>query len=252
MELMELKEETVSQETVYEGIIVNIRQDKARLTDGRITGREVIERPGGVAVFALDEEERVILVRQFRYPVGEVVLELPAGKLEKGEDPRDSGLRELEEADLEAMGRFLKDPEVMYAYEHGFSAQEVRQWIARQRERYARDGFGLWAAVERETGALVGDCGLTMQDWDGRPVPEIGYHLRRDRWHRGYASEAAAACRDHAFHVLGFREVYSIIRDSNLPSQRVALRTGMCVVGRVTRHYRGGDMPHLVFSVKKP
>ena len=48
-----------------------------------------------------------------------------------------------------------------------------------------------------------------MQDWDGRPVPEIGYHLRRDRWHRGYASEAAAACRDHAFHVLGFREVYS-------------------------------------------
>ena len=91
-----------------------------------------------------------------------------------------------------------------------------------------------------------------MQDWDGRPVPEIGYHLRRDRWHRGYASEAAAACRDHAFHVLGFREVYSIIRDSNLPSQRVALRTGMCVVGRVTRHYRGVDMPHLVFSVKKP
>lgn len=158
-------------------------------------------------------------------------------------------LREITAADFDAWSAVLGDPEVMYAYEHGFSAQEVRQWIARQRERYDRDGFGLWAAVERETGALVGDCGLTMQD---RPVPEIGYHLRRDRWHRGYASEAAAACRDHAFHVLGFREVYSIIRDSNLPSQRVALRTGMCVVGRVTRHYRGVDMPHLVFSVKKP
>ena len=150
-------------------------------------------------------------------------------------------LREITAADFDAWSAVLGDPEVMYAYEHGFSAQEVRQWIARQRERYDRDGFGLWAAVERETGALVGDCGLTMQDWDGRPVPEIGY-----------ASEAAAACRDHAFHVLGFREVYSIIRDSNLPSQRVALRTGMCVVGRVTRHYRGVDMPHLVFSVKKP
>ena len=162
-------------------------------------------------------------------------------------------LREITAADFDAWSAVLGDPEVMYAYEHGFSAEEVRQWIARQRERYARDGFGLWAAVERETGALVGDCGLTMQDWDGRPVPEIGYHLRRDRWHQGFAaSEAAAACRDHAFHVLGFREVYSIIRDSNLPSQRVALRTGMCVVGRVTRHYRGVDMPHLVFSVKKP
>ena len=97
MELLELKEETVAQETVYEGIIVNVRRDQARLADGRVTNREVIEHPGGVAVFAVDEQERVIMVRQFRYPMGEVVLELPAGKLEKGEDPRDSGLRELEE-----------------------------------------------------------------------------------------------------------------------------------------------------------
>ena len=92
-----MKEEPGARETVYEGIIVNVRRDKARLTDGRVTNREVIEHPGGVAVFAVDEENRVIMVRQFRYPMGEVVLELPAGKLEKGEDPRDSGLRELEE-----------------------------------------------------------------------------------------------------------------------------------------------------------
>ena len=160
-------------------------------------------------------------------------------------------LREITAADFDAWSAVLGDPEVMYAYEHGFSAEEVRQWIARQRERYARDGFGLWAAVERETGALVGDCGLTMQDWDGRPVPEIGYHLRRDRWHRGYASEAAAACRDHAFHVLGFREVYSIIRDSNLPSQRVALRCGMSLRGSFVKHYYGMDMLHYVFSVRR-
>lgn len=90
---MELKEEMVSQETVYNGIIVNVRRDKARLLDGRITNREVVEHPGGVAVFAIDQDNNVILVRQYRYPMGEVVLELPAGKLEKGEDPRDSGLR---------------------------------------------------------------------------------------------------------------------------------------------------------------
>ena len=133
MELMELKEETVSQETVYEGIIVNIRQDKARLTDGRITGREVIEHPGGVAVFALDEEERVILVRQFRYPVGEVVLELPAGKLEKGEDPRDSGLRELEEETGLRPGTFLSmgcsfsSPGILEERSHLFLAKELFQ-----------------------------------------------------------------------------------------------------------------------------
>ena len=161
-------------------------------------------------------------------------------------------LRELDQSDFAALRAILQDEQVMYAYEHAFTNLEVQAWLDRQRDRYAKDGFGLWAMVEKATGEMMGQCGLTLQDWGERQVPEIGYHLRRDRWHRGYASEAAAACRDHAFHVLGFREVYSIIRDSNLPSQRVALRTGMCVVGRVTRHYRGVDMPHLVFSVKKP
>ena len=94
---MELKEEMVSQETVYQGIIVNVRRDKAKLPDGRLTNREVVEHPGGVAIFAMDDQDRVAMVRQYRYPMGEIVLELPAGKLEKGEDPRDSGLRELRE-----------------------------------------------------------------------------------------------------------------------------------------------------------
>ena len=94
---MELKEEMVSQEPVSQGIIVNVRRDKAKLPDGRLTNREVVEHPGGVAIFAMDDQDRVALVRQYRYPMGEIVLELPAGKLEKGEDPRDSGLRELRE-----------------------------------------------------------------------------------------------------------------------------------------------------------
>ena len=95
--MMELKEEMVSQQTVYEGYIVNVRMDKAKLMDGRIANREVVSHPGAVAVFAMDEADNVILVRQFRYAMGEVVLELPAGKLEPGEDPADSGLRELAE-----------------------------------------------------------------------------------------------------------------------------------------------------------
>ena len=160
-------------------------------------------------------------------------------------------LRRLEESDFDAWTAVLGDPEVMYAYEHGFSADEVRQWIDRQKERYAAYGFGLWAAVEKASGELIGDCGITMQDWCGREVPEIGYHLRRDKWHQGFAIEAAIACKEYAFTVLGFREIYSIIRENNLPSQRVALRNGMSVRGSFTKHYYGIDMPHLVFSVKK-
>lgn len=160
-------------------------------------------------------------------------------------------LRELEEKDLDAMGRILKDPEVMYAYEHGFSDEEVRQWLDRNRQRYAEDGFGLWAVVERKTGDFIGLCGLTWQDWEGRRVLEIGYQLRKDKWHQGFAAEAAAACRRYAFETLGAKEVFSIIRDNNFPSQRVALRTGMALRGTFLKHYFGMDMPHLVFSVKR-
>ena len=116
---MELKEEMVSQETVYHGIIVNVRRDKAKLPDGRLTNREVVEHPGGVAIFAMDDQNRVAMVRQYRYPMGEIVLELPAGKLEKGEDPRDSGLRELmEETGLvpgvfESMGVSYSSPGIL-------------------------------------------------------------------------------------------------------------------------------------------
>ena len=130
---MELKETMVSTQTVYEGIIVNVRRDKARLIDGRITNREVVEHPGGVCVFALDKEEKVILVRQYRYPMGEVVLELPAGKLEKGEDPRDSGLRELgEETGLVPetylpMGVSFSSPGIMEERIHYFFATDLVQ-----------------------------------------------------------------------------------------------------------------------------
>ena len=130
---MELKEKTVSSQTAYEGIIVNIRRDKAELIDGRITNREVVEHPGGVCVFALDREEKVILVRQFRYPMGEVVLELPAGKLEKGEDPSDSGLRELaEETGLIPrtylpMGVSYSSPGIMTEKIHYFFATDLEQ-----------------------------------------------------------------------------------------------------------------------------
>lgn len=139
----------------------------------------------------------------------------------------------------------------MYAYEHGFSEAEVRQWLDRQMERYAAYGFGLWAVIEKASGEFIGQCGVTMQDWDGREVPEIGYHLRRDQWRHGFASEAAAACKEYAFTELGFQEVYSIIRENNLPSQRVALRNGMSVRGSFIKHYYGMDMLHLVFSVKR-
>ena len=125
---MELKEEMVSQETVYQGIIVNVRRDKAKLPDGRLTNREVVEHPGGVAIFAMDDQDRVAMVRQYRYPMGEIVLELPAGKLEKGEDPFAAAKRELEEEcgltadNYISLGEFY--PTV------GYDTEVIYTWVA--------------------------------------------------------------------------------------------------------------------------
>ena len=139
----------------------------------------------------------------------------------------------------------------MTAYEHAFLDEEVERWLARQLERYAQYGFGLWAVTLRETGEMIGQCGLTMQPTDACEVLEIGYLFRRDCWHHGYATEAARACKRYAFEVLGADKVYSIIRDNNLASQAVARRNGMEVRGSCVKHYYGIDMPHLLFSVKR-
>lgn len=94
---MDLTERTLESKTVYEGVIVRVKLDEAQLPNGKKARREVVEHPGGVAILALDREDNVAVVRQYRYPFHKVLLELPAGKLEPGEDPRVCGVRELEE-----------------------------------------------------------------------------------------------------------------------------------------------------------
>ena len=160
-------------------------------------------------------------------------------------------LRELTQADYNDLCRILQDAEVMYAYEHAFDSAEVQQWLDRQLARYREYGFGLWAVILKDTQEMIGQCGLTMQDLNGRRVLEIGYLFQKAYWHKGYATEAARCCKQYAFEVLKVQEVFSIIRENNLPSQNVARRNGMVVTDRLVKHYYGMDMPHLVFSIQK-
>lgn len=130
-------------------------------------------------------------------------------------------------SDFNSLCRILQDEKAMYAYEGAFSDQEVQEWLDRQIYRYQKWNFGLWAAVLKETDKMIGQCGLTMQQWKDQEVLEIGYLFERPHWHQGYATEAAKACKQYAFEKLNASEVCSIIRDSNTASQNVAMRNGM-------------------------
>ena len=159
-------------------------------------------------------------------------------------------LREMTQADFSNLCIILQDDDVMYAYEGALNNDEVQRWLDNQIKRYKERGFGLWAVVLKETDKLIGQRGLTMQDYNDNTVMEVGYLFQKEYWHQGYASEAAIACKQYAFNKLNVMEVYSIIRDTNILSQNVATRNGMTCKDSFIKHYRGIDMLHFVFSVK--
>ena len=145
-----LEEERVKTINSYRGIIVNTRLDYAKLPDGSMALREVVEHPGGVAVLPLENDGTVWCVRQYRYPFGETLLEVPAGKLEPGEDPETAARRELsEETGLEAgalrfLGRHYCSP--------GYNSEVLYIYLARNlRHGAAHPDEGEFLSVERHS-----------------------------------------------------------------------------------------------------
>lgn len=136
-------------------------------------------------------------------------------------------LREMTEEDFDALYAVLADRDIMQFYPYEFDEARVRGWIARNQERYRKDGFGLWAVCLKATGEMIGDCGLTLQPIDGEMLPEIGYHIRRDCQRMGYAREASAAVRDWAFTHTDYNALYSYCKYTNVPSFRTAEAIGM-------------------------
>ncbi len=156
-------------------------------------------------------------------------------------------LREFAPEDLAALASVLCDRETMRFYPMTFDEAAAKEWIARNQRRYATYGHGLWAMDLKSTGEMIGDCGITLQDVDGESLLEIGYHLRRDMWGQGFATEAARACRDYGFTQLPAEFLISLVRPENLPSCRVAERNGM-TVWKETTH---AGLPHLIYRVRR-
>jgi RimJ/RimL family protein N-acetyltransferase len=160
-------------------------------------------------------------------------------------------LREMTPEDLPAIREIVQDERTMYAWDGAWSEEETVEGLETQIRGYREFGFGRWAVVLKETGRMIGMCGLMWWDIDQDRVPEIGYLFNRAFWRNGYAAEAAIACKRYAFDALDYTEAFSLIRDNNYASMNVAIRNGMFVRGRYTKRYKGQDMPHYIFSARK-
>ncbi len=135
-----MEERTLDSERIYQGRLVGLRVDRVALPGGRETTREVVEHPDAVAIVAIDSKNNVILVRQFRSPAGKVLLEIPAGCIEPGEQPSQSALRELEEETGYTAGKmkricgFYSGPGYSTEFLHIFLATELKLSSKRPQE----------------------------------------------------------------------------------------------------------------------
>lgn len=160
-------------------------------------------------------------------------------------------LRKIQKNDDILISEILQDIDVMYAWEHAFSNDEVADWINENRMRYERDGYGYWAVIHKMSDRLIGVCGLLKEQADYENYVGLGYIFNKDYWGRGYALESASACVDYAFHTLKVKELTAQICPNNLPSRKVAEKLGMEVKKEFIKRYRGKEMLHLIYFLER-
>lgn len=141
----------------------------------------------------------------------------------------------------------LSDKTVMEYYPNTLDEKETEEWIERQLKRYKKDGCGLWAIELKTTGEFIGNAGLVKQSIDGKDEVEVGYLLLKKFWGKGYATEAARACMQHAFDVLKVNHIISIINPKNSPSLAVSRRNGM----QFRENYSKFDLPQEIYSINR-
>ena len=136
-------------------------------------------------------------------------------------------LRELVIDDKKELMKVLSNSESMKFYPNPFSEEKVEKWIQWNIENYKKYKHGLWAVILKEGEEFIGDCGITMQNIDDENVPEIGFHIIKEYCKRGFATEAALACKEYAFKALHYPKIFSYTTIRNISSQKVAEKIGM-------------------------
>jgi len=139
------------------------------------------------------------------------------------------------ETDIDALHLIFTDPRVMASFGGElFTREQTGHWLKRNLDHQNEFGYGLFSVILKETGTLIGDCGLEQMESEG--AAELGYDFRSDFWNQGYATEAAIAVRDYALNTLKLPQLISLIRVGNLASRRVAERVGMTLDEKFMRY----------------
>lgn len=155
--------------------------------------------------------------------------------------------RKIEQSDFNDLKEIISDKETMKYYPKPYDDKGVQRWIDWCQACYKKRNFGLFAIILKDTNIFIGDCGITLQNINGKDVFEIGYHLNKKYWHKGYASEASQFMRDYFFENTEYEEVYSYMNKENYPSVNVAKRNGMVFV----EEYNEENVPHVVYKITK-
>ena len=156
-------------------------------------------------------------------------------------------IREYTAEDFDGLYAILSDAETMKYYPKPYDREGVNRWINWCLESYRQNGFGLWALELKETGEFIGDCGVSLQRIDGEILPEIGYHISRHHWRRGYAKEACRAVKDWLFENTDYDCVYSYMNQENIASCATAASNGM----KRIKAYRDGDEALFVYAITR-
>ena len=144
-------------------------------------------------------------------------------------------LRPMQATDIDALHLIFTDPKVMASFGGElFSRDQMQRWLARNLDHQNQYGYGLFSVILKESGELIGDCGL--EQMESEDAAELGYDFRSHYWHQGYATEAACAVRDYAFDILQLPQLISLIRVGNLASRRVAEKVGMTLAEEFSRY----------------
>ena len=167
-------------------------------------------------------------------------------------------VREYTLEDLPASHTILSDKETMYAWGHGFSIDESKEWLEKQLKSYKENGFGIWAIIDKASGTIIGNAGLDRASINltnqksivKQEVVEIGYIVAKRFWGQGLGTEAARAVQEYAFKVLGLERVYCLIKEDNFASMRVARKLGGRIIGENIKNYKGKDLVHYIFECK--